>query len=60
MWLVLLISFLIQSSQELDCGMLLENTNFALEGAGDLIAPWVVSMGIYEGTEYKVKCTGAS
>ena len=39
MWLVLLISFVIQSSQELDCGMLLENTNFALEGAGDLIAP---------------------
>ena len=59
MWLVLLISLVIQSSQELDCGMLLESTNFALEGEGDLISPWVVSMGIYEGGEYKVKCTGS-
>ena len=47
------------SYEQRECGKILTNVNFALEGAGDRNAPWVVSMGIYEGGEYIVQCTGS-
>ena len=60
MLLFLLIFLVIRNSDErLECGRILTSVHFALEGAGDWKAPWVVSMGIYEEGEYKVKCTGS-
>ena len=54
------IHVLIRSSYEQrECGKILTSVNFALEGAGNRNAPWVVSMGVYEGGEYMVKCTGS-
>ena len=56
---VLVIFLVIKSSYEqLECGKILTSVNFALVGVKERTAPWVVSMGVYEGDEYKVKCTG--
>ena len=46
------------SHEQPDCGKILTSVNFALVGLKERTAPWVVSMGIYEDDEYKVKCTG--
>ncbi len=60
MLLFLLIFLVIRNSDErLECGKILTSVNFALEGAGDWNAPWVVSMGVYEEGEYIVQCTGS-
>ena len=56
---VYVIFLLIKSSYEQrECGKILTGVSFALEGVKETTAPWVVSMGVYEGDEYKVKCTG--
>lgn len=60
MLLVWLIFLVIRDSQGREgCGKILTSVNYATEGAGDWIAPWVVSLGVYEGGEYKVQCTGS-
>ena len=49
MLFLLVTSIVIQSSHgQFECGKIVTGVNFALEGAGDWNAPWVVSMGIYE------------
>ena len=59
MMFVYVIFLLIKSSYEQrECGKILTGVSFALEGVKETTAPWVVSMGVYEGDEYKVKCTG--
>ena len=59
MMFVLVIFLVIKSSYEqFECGKILTGVNFALVGVKEITAPWAVSMGIYEGDEYKVKCTG--
>ena len=60
MLLVWLIFLVIRDSHgREECGKILTSVNYATEGAGDWIAPWVVSLGVYEGGEYKVQCTGS-
>ena len=60
MFWVLFISLVISDSRaQEECGKILASVNYAIEGAGDWIAPWVVSLGVYEGGVYKVQCTGS-
>ena len=60
MLFVTVIYLVIKSSHEQhECGKILTGVNFALVGVKERTAPWVVSMGVYEGDEYKVKCTGS-
>ncbi len=47
------------SYEQRECAKILTGVNFALEGEGNRNAPWVVSMGIYEGGKYMVKCTAS-
>ena len=57
---VTVIYLVIESSHEQrECGKIPTIVNFALVGVKERTAPWVVSMGIYEGDEYQVKCTGS-
>ena len=60
MMFVTVIFLLIKSSYvQSKCGKILTSVNFALEGVKERTAPWVLSMGIYEGDEYQVQCTGS-
>ena len=52
MMLLTVIYLVIESSHEqLECGKIPTVVNFALVGVKDRTAPWVVSMGVYEGDE---------
>ena len=60
MLFVTVIFLVIKSSYEQrECSKILTSVNFALEGFKERTAPWVVSMGVYEGDEYQVQCTGS-
>ena len=49
MLFVFVIYLEIQSSYErLECGKIVTDVSFALEGVKDRIAPWVVSLGLHK------------